>query len=355
MKQSRVERVLANMEKAGLPQILIAEPASIYYLLGHSVDPGERLYALLLSPKGAHLFYNALYPTPSLEGVTAHPYLDAEDPLEALAQTVAAGRLGVDKAWPARFVLGLMEKRPDIKPALGSAPVDDARRIKDAEELAAMREASRLNDRVMEAALRLPQAGMEERALARAIEELYAQNQADAGAYAGVGFGKNCAEPHHGPDGSRLAAGEAVLLDIFAPVGRYWCDMTRTVFFRHASDEQKRVYEVVRAANAAGIGAVRPGVPLCEIDRAARRVIEEAGFGPYFTHRLGHGIGLACHEPPDCSASCGQAAEPGMCFSIEPGIYLPGRFGVRVEDLVAVTPDGVEVLNQFPKELLVLP
>ena len=135
---------------------------------------------------------------------------------------------------------------------------------------------------------------------------------------------------------------------------RYCSDMTRTVFFGSADDEQKKVYDIVRRANEAGRAVVRPGVPMCEFDRAARKVIEDAGYGKYFIHRTGHGIGLEVHEHPDNSATSQIIAKPGMCFSVEPGIYLPGKFGVRIEDLVVVTEDGVETLNAMDHDLRIL-
>ena len=130
--------------------------------------------------------------------------------------------------------------------------------------------------------------------------------------------------------------------------------MTRTVFFGEPTDEMKKVYQIVEQANAAGRAAVRPGVPMKEFDRAARKVIEDAGYGEYFIHRTGHGIGLETHEHPDNSATSEIIAKPGMIFSVEPGIYLPGRFGVRVEDLIAVTETGGETLNHLTKELRVI-
>ena len=167
-------------------------------------------------------------------------------------------------------------------------------------------------------------------------------------------FGANGADPHHAPVNDTLKAGDSVVLDIFNPIGRYWCDMTRTVFWKEVSQEQRRVYETVKAANLAAEAVIRPGVKLCDVDRAARQVIEGAGYGPYFTHRLGHGCGLSCHEPPDNSASSLAIAQPGMVFSVEPGIYLSGKFGVRIEDLVLVTETGCEVLNHYSKDLQVL-
>ena len=130
--------------------------------------------------------------------------------------------------------------------------------------------------------------------------------------------------------------------------------MTRTFFFRSASEKQREVYEAVRRANEAARALVAPGVRFCDLDAAARTVIQEAGYGPYFTHRLGHQIGLDVHEPGDVSAVHDAPVQPGMTFSIEPGIYLPGEFGVRIEDLVLVTDEGCEVLNADPRDLTVL-
>ena len=144
---------------------------------------------------------------------------------------------------------------------------------------------------------------------------------------------------------TRLKAADTVILDVGLLWKRYCSDMTRTVLFGEVSDEQKKVHAIVTAANRAGIAACRPGAPMKDFDRAARKVIEDAGYGQYFIHRTGHGIGLDVHEFPDCSATSETVARPGMIFSVEPGIYLPGRFGVRVEDLVAITEDGCEVLT----------
>ena len=167
-----------------------------------------------------------------------------------------------------------------------------------------------------------------------------------------VCFGANCAEPHHGSDNTPLQENQTVILDLGLNLDGAMSDMTRTVVLGKATDEMKRVYDLVKKANEAGRRAVRPGVPMCEIDRAARRVIEEGGYGPYFIHRTGHGIGLEVHEIPDVSATNQTVAQPGMIFSIEPGIYLPGRFGVRIEDLMLVTEDGGECLNALPRDLI---
>ena len=280
---------------------------------------------------------------------------EKDDTARVLAAALLPGTLGVDKAWPSKFLIALLAARPDVTPVLGSAPVDDARKYKDADEISAMRRASQINDQVVEAAIAAVRAGAVESELAAYVEGLYRQHGADrSGEGQLVCFGPNGADPHHAPNGTVLRDGDSVVLDIFIPIRRYWCDMTRTVFFRSVSDEGRRVYETVKAANLAAEAVIRPGVPMKDIDRAARKLIEDAGYGPFFTHRLGHGCGLDCHEPPDNSASSPAVAEPGMVFSVEPGIYLPGKLGVRIEDLVLVTEDGCEVLNHASKELRVV-
>ena len=169
-----------------------------------------------------------------------------------------------------------------------------------------------------------------------------------------VAFGANAADPHHGPDGTVIKPGDSVLFDVGCIKDGYCSDMTRTFYFQKASDEHRRIYEIVRSANETAISKIRPGVPLCELDGAARDLIAEQGYGPFFTHRLGHFIGLGEHEFGDVSSVNTQKAEPGMIFSIEPGIYLPGDTGVRVEDLVLVTEEGCEALNHYSKEFEII-
>jgi Xaa-Pro dipeptidase len=169
-----------------------------------------------------------------------------------------------------------------------------------------------------------------------------------------VGFGANGADPHHGNDDTVLRPGMTVLLDVGGKKDGYCSDMTRTFFTAEPSEEERTVYELVRQANEKAESIIRPGVRLCDIDAAARDLITEAGYGVEFNHRLGHFIGLDEHEFGDVSSGFDWPVEAGMIFSIEPGIYLPGKFGVRIEDLVLVTENGCQVLNSYPKGLTVL-
>lgn len=352
----RAARVREEMKKQGLSQILVTYTSSVYYLTGVWISPMERQLALYLDLDGrAVLFGNDLFGlTDPAAPLALMIHNDIDDPVADIARTVRPGKLGIDKWWPSRHLLALMEKRPDIQPVPGSSPVDLCRMRKDREEIAALREASRINDAVMEEAVAFLHEGMTEEETAAYIESRYQARGASRGEGLISSFGPNGADPHHAPDRTVIAPGHSIVLDIFVPAPRYWCDMTRTVFWKSASPEQQKVYDAVRAANEKAESVIRPGMKMKEIDRTARAVIEDAGYGPQFTHRLGHGLGLDCHEPPDNSSVSETVTEPGMVFSVEPGIYLPGQFGVRIEDLVLVTETGCEVLNAYRKDLQIV-
>lgn len=356
MKQERMERVRRGMEALGLDQILVTQPESVYYLTGLFVNPGERMLALLIGKDGCALFVNRMFALSPLAGdLPLCEFDDTDDPVALLADHLSPGKLGVDKDWPSRFTIGLMNARRDLQPVVGSRPVDEARMLKDAEELEAMRLSSRMNDKVTNMLMHSLREGERETDVGRRYTDFAVAEGAAGFSFTPlICFGAGCAEPHHATGSDCLKKGDAVILDVGLQKDHYMSDMTRTVFFGSVTDEQKKVYEIVKRANAAGKAAVKPGVLLSDIDRAARKVIEDAGYGPYFLHRTGHGIGLSVHEPPDVSATNPVVARPGMTFSIEPGIYLAGKFGVRVEDLVAVTQDGCEVLNALDRELTVI-
>ncbi|HEX6023363.1 MAG TPA: M24 family metallopeptidase, partial [Solirubrobacter sp.] len=170
-----------------------------------------------------------------------------------------------------------------------------------------------------------------------------------------VGSGPNGASPHHEKGERVIEEGDMVVLDFGGLKDGYGSDTTRTVHVGEPTAEERKVHEIVRRAQQAGYEAVRPGVACQEIDRAARKVIADAGYGEYFIHRVGHGIGLTTHEPPYMVEGEEHLIEPGMCFSIEPGIYLPGKFGVRIEDIVVATEDGGRRLNNTNREMRIVP
>ncbi|GMA58588.1 hypothetical protein GCM10025858_30910 [Alicyclobacillus sacchari] len=223
---------------------------------------------------------------------------------------------------------------------------------KDLTELELLRAASRQADDVVCAVKQHIRLGVSERELARTLESLWQSVGAEGMSFPPiVATGAHAAEPHHEPGVTGIEPGHAVIVDTGGVFHRYCSDITRTFIVGEPSPQLRDVYECVLAANLAGIAAVKPGVTLGEIDDVVRGVIERAGYGSYFTHRTGHGVGLDIHEAPFVVGGNEQVLEPGMVMSIEPGIYLPGQFGVRIEDLVAVTETGAEVLNQAPKRL----
>ena len=350
MHQERIQAVLANLEKQGCHQAVVSDPTSIFYLTGYYTEPYERFLALYVSPKECVLFANRLFPdaTPFCPEVVVHD--DTEDPLPALIEHIDhTSALGLDKIFPARWVLPLIDAKAAPSFILASKAVDDARSIKSAEEQELMREASRVNDKAMEWLKSQIKEGVTEQSIAEGLLGTYRSLGAQDHSFAPiVSFGANAADPHHEPDGTVLKRGDMVLYDVGCRKDAYCSDMTRTFFTAEPTEEEKRVYETVRHANEAAEALVKPGVTFAEIDLCTRHIIEDAGYGPYFTHRLGHQIGLNDHEPGDVSATHDEAVRPGQCF------YIPGRIGVRIEDLVIVTEDGCEVLNSYPKGIQVV-
>lgn len=357
MKQNRVDRILAALKEMGVSQMLIVDPMSIYYLTGVYNEPHERFYGLLLREDGKHAFFlNHLFSIHQEVGVEKVWYSDTDPAMEIVAKYVdSASPLGVDKELKARFLLPLMEMKAAAGFVNTSLAVDTTRGVKDEEEQEKMRVSSHINDMAMAEFKKLIHEGVTEKEVAEQMMKIYLDLGADGFSFEPlVAFGPNAADPHHGPDGTVLKEGDVVLFDVGCIKDGYCSDMTRSFYFKTVSDKHKEIYETVRRANEAAIAKIKPGVPLMELDLTARNLIAEKGYGPNFNHRLGHFIGLAEHEFGDVSCTNTTLAIPGMIFSIEPGIYVTGDTGVRVEDLVLVTESGCEVLNHYPKELEII-
>lgn len=359
MNDQRIKRVISNMKLHDLNQVLITSPISIFYLTGFKVEPGERFFALYINVNNkVKMFLNELFPLYKNKSVETFIYKDSDDPIEILKDEVDSSKcLGIDKEMPSQFLISLMGKKPNMKFVNGSYVVDEVRMVKDEDEIKLLREASRVNDKVMEDVINIIKndKSKSEKEMCKILGELYHKyGTEEFSFYPLVEYGKNAADPHHNSDSTTLKEGDCILFDIGGITNNYCSDMTRTVFYKEPSEEYKKIYNIVLEANLAGIRAVKPGVKLCDIDKAARDVIEKAGYGKYFTHRLGHNIGLCDHEFPDVGSNCEVVARKNMVFSIEPGIYIEGKVGVRIEDLVLVTEDGCEVLNSYPKEYQVI-
>jgi len=357
MYSARLEKAKEKMRVAGVNTLIVSDPVSVYYLTGLNVHPGERMYALLVEEKRTILFINRLFPVTAPEGIELQWYSDTDEPVAILADVLGSApamTVGIDKNWPARFLLRLQELKPEATYRNGSMAVDGVRMIKDADEQDKMREASRLNDEAMTVLQGRITTGKSEVSMIEELQKIYSGMGSGFSFGPIICYGANCADPHHDCDTSTVKPGDSVILDIGCTYDGYCSDMTRTVFYQSVTEEARKVYDLVLKANLNAIAAVKPGVRFCDIDFAARSVIEEAGYGQYFTHRTGHAIGLEVHDFGDVSSVNEAVLEPGMIFSIEPGIYLTGNLGVRIEDLVLVTENGCEVLNKVSKELKIV-
>ena len=357
MNKERIDGVIANMKEAGLDYLLISEPSSIYYLIDYINNPGERMYVLMLGTKGDHkLFFNKLFFVDKDLGIDIVWHSDVDDATQTIVDNLKdAKKIGVDKHWSANFLLDLMEKLPDVKFINGSKCVDYKRMVKDDHEQQLMIEASRINDQAIHEVIHQVSLGLSELEVAAKLGDIYSKFGGEGNSFdAIIAYGANGANPHHENDASRLKPGDSIIIDMGCKYQGYCSDMTRTVFYKEVSQEAKEVYELVKAANEAAEAMIKPGVRLCDIDKTARDLITKAGYGKEFNHRLGHFIGKDVHEYGDVSVNFDLEVQEGMVFSIEPGVYLPGKFGVRIEDLVLVTKDGCKVLNSYTKDLIVI-
>lgn len=356
MEQLRLKRVIENMKKHRVNQLLVTSTSNIFYLTGKWIEPGERMMVLFINSEGrTKLFLNELFPLSNDLGTELVVYKDSEDPVKYIADTVSSGRLGIDKSWPSHFLIKLMIQKSGLDFVNGSPIIDEIRMVKDEKEIELMKKASQVNDRVMAELVKLISEEYQEKKICKLLSDIYEKYDTDSFSfYPLIAYGKNAAEPHHSSDSTSLKTGDSVIMDIGGWTNSYCSDMTRTVFYGEPEEEYKNIYNIVLQANLRGIDAVKPGVKLGDIDKAARDVIEKAGYGKYFTHRTGHNVGIDVHEYPDVGIGSSIVAEEGMIFSIEPGIYVSGKCGVRIEDLVLVTKDGCQVLNGYTKELQVI-
>ena len=357
MHIERANRILRSLDGLGARQMLITDPMSIYYLTDVYVQPFERFFGLLLRVDGNHvLFLNKLFFVPQDVGIEKVWYSDTDPVTDIVAKYLDhSSPLAVDKDLTARHLLPLMEKKAAAAFINGSPAVDYTRGIKDAEEQKKMIAASEINDAAMAQFKTLIHDGVTEAEAAGKMLEIYRSLGAEGFSFSPlVAFGANAADPHHEPDDTVVKPGDCVLFDVGCIKDGYCSDMTRTFYFKEVSEHCKEIYHIVRRANEAAEALIRPGVRLCDIDAAARDLITKEGYGPQFNHRLGHFIGLKEHEYGDVSSGFDWPVQPGMIFSIEPGIYLAGDTGVRIEDLVLVTEDGVKILNRYPHELEII-
>lgn len=365
----RLDRARAIAAERGVAGLLVGVGADLRYFTGYAAMPLERLTMLVLPADGP-----ATLIAPRLEAMRAAASPAAAAGLTEVAawgETEDAHALAADRlarfATPgprvlvssdlwAMHVLALQRALPGHELGLATEVTRELRMVKDRDEVALLRLAARAADRALAAIAAGPLLGRTEAEVSREIRDRLVGEGHDAASFAIVGSGPSSASPHHEPGERRIAAGEPIVLDIGGTLGGYGSDLTRTVWVTgrdggHAPDPTfLEIHDLVRRAHAAAVAVVRAGVPADAIDAAARDVITRGGHGPDFLHRVGHGIGLEGHEEPYLVAGNAEPLRAGTSFSIEPGVYLGDRFGVRIEDIVVCDEARADVLNALPRE-----
>jgi Xaa-Pro aminopeptidase len=367
---ARLARAREAARAQDVAALLVGVGADLRYLTGYNAHALERLTMLVLPATGA-----AVLVAPRLEAMAAAgcpagtaqllevvAWDETDDPYALVADRVdpAAGRLLVDPILPARHLLALEATLPAATFGLATEVLRVLRTVKDADEIALLRQAAHAADRVVAqiAAGRL--IGRTEADVSREVRERLVAEGHEAASFAIVGSGPNGASPHHEASDRVIGPGDPIVLDIGGTLAGYGSDITRMLWVTGGdpasapTPEFLAVFDAVRRAHAAATAAVRPGVTGAALDEVARSILREAGLGERFIHRLGHGIGMEAHEDPYLVASNPEPIAAGNAFSIEPGAYLPDRFGVRIEDIVVCTDAGPDTLNAAPLELLVV-
>ncbi|KOV69283.1 aminopeptidase P family protein [Streptomyces sp. MMG1121] len=360
--RARMERAARSAADAGLAGLLVAPGPDMVWLTGYTPTAvTERLTVLVLTPGHDPVLVVPTLEAPDAEhatgasALTLRDWTDGKDPYAVTAALLdGRGRFGIsDNTW-AMHLLGLQKTLPDTSYASLTDALPMLRAVKDAAELELLAAAGAAADATFEEIRKVPFAGRRESDVGHDLADLlrrFGHSQVD---FTIVGSGPNGANPHHEVGDRVIQHGDMVVLDFGGLKDGYGSDTTRTVHVGEPTEEERRVHDIVRTAQEAGFAAVRPGVACQEVDRAARAVITDAGYGEYFIHRTGHGIGVTTHEPPYMIEGEEQPLVPGMCFSVEPGIYLPGRFGVRIEDIVTVTEEGGRRFNNTTREMVVV-
>jgi Xaa-Pro aminopeptidase len=365
---SRARRATAD---AGAAALLVGVGSDLRYLTGYAGSPSERLTLLVLPPEG-----EAVIVAPRLEAMAAAacpavvaglatvlPWDETDDP-HGLALERCPGRrsgelLVSDRLW-SMHVLALQASAPGARFGLATPALRRLRMVKDPDEIALLRLAAQAADRVIEAIATGSLIGRTEADVAAEVRLRLVAEGHDEASFAIVASGPNSASPHHDASDRVIRAGDPLVLDIGGSLGGYGSDITRTIWVGGGDPssgpdpEFVRIFDLVREAQARATAAVRPGIRCEQLDAVARGIIERGGFGARFLHRLGHGIGLEVHEDPYLVAGNPEPLEPGYAFSIEPGIYLEGRFGVRIEDIVVCGVDGPIVLNEATRDLRIV-
>lgn len=362
--ESRLDIIKDKMKERELDGLILFPSSNQYYLTGFRTFPGERLLLTIIPANGKPFFI-----APMLYGSQVEKeswikdiitWRDEDKPYELLKgimeqRGLNRGHFAVDDNMYAVQLLSIIQALPQAQFLPMGDLLGGLRLLKSPEEVDKIREAGRIVDEVVEEVKKGARPGMTEIEIAALMEfEMRKRGSEGPSFETIVGSGPNSALPHYNAGERKVSPGEFMVLDFGATYRGYCSDTTRTLCMGEPSAKMREVYNVVKEAQEIGVRTVKPGIKAREVDEAVRKYITEKGYGEYFTHRTGHGLGLEIHEEPYISGISESVLKPGMVFSIEPGIYINGEFGVRIEDIVVVTEDGCERLNNYPRELTVI-
>ena len=355
----RIARLQEELRSNGIDLALFGPGADLFYLTGFDAHLSERLNLLIVPAEGKPSFIVPVLEAPLVGDaarlMSLHTWSDGEDAAALAAETIGDltnRKVAVGNHLWSAFLLRLQERLGGGNWVEAAPVVRPLRMIKDQAEIDALAEVSRLTDQAWEEFIEGgPISGLTEQQAMKRLADLTEQRGVRS-VWGICASGPNAASPHHHTGQRVIQEGDSVIFDWGGNLNGYHSDMTRTVFVGTPTEEFKKVYATVLAANEAAFGAVKPGVPLQDIDRAARKVITDAGYGDAFIHRVGHGLGLEVHEEPYLVEGNELPLEPGMTFSDEPGIYLEGNLGVRIEDTVVCLEEGALKLNHATRDLI---
>lgn len=358
---TRLDRLRAQMARADVDLVALAPGAHLAWLTGLSPHADERPLLFCATAQGEGLLMPGLE-ADSLRQHTDFPFFewsDAEGPaqaFDALLDAVGGGdarSIALDECMRADHAALVQDRLPGARRQFSETTVGALRMRKEAGEYATLKRNAQVADRAMQAAWDAMQPGMTETEVAQVARDCFAELGARP-LFTIVGTGGNGAYPHHQTGETRLRPGDAVVMDIGGGMNSYSSDITRMALISAPPEGYHEVHAIVERAVQAAMAAARAGVAAHQVDDAARAVISDAGYGDYFVHRTGHGMGVEVHEPPYITGSSQTVLDEGMVFSIEPGIYLPGRFGIRLEDIVILRSDGPEILSDLPRDARII-
>lgn len=362
MRKKYLDKLVKILQDKDLDAILIAPSEEMEFIMGHNTHLCERFQSLIIKKDGSYFYVCNLLTVDEIQevlGQDAKVYgwfdgdLFTDTVKRAFEEQGLIGKtIGVNSTERAFLILQIMEA-VDVKFVNGKPLLEEMRMIKDKEELDNLRTAARITDESYTELLKFIRPGIKEADIARKMNQIFKEKGADEG-FTMVCSGPNSSYPHYNSDQRVIQEKDVIVLDWGCKYNDMCADMSRTVFVGDITDEERHVYEIVLASQEAGEKAAVNGAFIPDVDKAARDVIENSGYGKNFFTRLGHGIGYSVHEAPDIKKSNGRNLEPGMVFSIEPGIYIAGKFGMRIENIVAVTEDGNEVLNKASKDIMII-